>query len=220
MPDIVYDVIIALSLICAVLSTLLISRANDRERAFIYYIIAIGFFEVLAIILNRLLKDGNNLPGLHVYTLVQFLLLTVFFHECLKELTWWFRYKWVLVLGSVAIVCNSIFVQNIFTYNSYSKSIVELYIMLICVILFALFLRDKSHDQKSMKASVSFVSAVFLQSSVSIIFYLYSKEIVAMRTEMSDIAVGLKLGVTYLSLFMILLGMWQIYDRGRRQLAR
>ena len=213
MIELAHTIITVLSLTTAFASTFLYRYANKKEKVFIYYIVAIGFFELLAMVLVWLVSGGNNLPGLHLYTLFQFILLTLFFNECFKELSDRFRYKWVLAIGTVGIIANSIFVQSIFTYNSYSKSLVELYVILMSITLFKLFLSDRTHEQIEMKPSISFVSAVFLQSAVSIIFYISSNDIMKMKISLLNIIMILRLAINYISLLMIMFGLWQIFTR-------
>lgn len=210
MLEFLHTFIIILSVTTAITSTYLYRYANKKEKIFIYYIVAIGFFEVLAVALVWLISDGNNLPGLHLYTLFQFILLTLFFNACFKELSDRFKYKWVLAIGTVGIITNSIFVQSIFTYNSYSKSLVELYVIIMSLTLFKLLLSDKTHEQAEMKPSVSFVSAVFLQSSVSIIFYIYSNDIMNMKASLMNFIMALRIVINYISMFIIIFGLWQI----------
>lgn len=213
MLEFAHTIIAVLSVTTAIVSMYLYKYANKKEKVFIYYIIAIGFFELFAIVLLKIMSDGNNLPGLHLYTLFQFVLLTLFFNACLKELSSRFKYKWVLAIGVIGIIANSLFVQSIFTYNSYSKSAVELYVIIMSLVLFTLFLKDKTNEQVNMKASVSFVSAVFLQSAVSIILYIYSNDIMEMKASLRDLLFYLRIVINYISLFMILFGMWQIFTR-------
>ena len=215
MLELAHIAIVVLSVSSAIASIYLYKYANKKEKVFIYYIVAIGFFEVFAKVLKQVMSDGNNLPGLHLYTLFQFVLLTLFFNACLKELSKQFKYKWVLGLGTLGILANSLFVQSIFTYNSYSKSAVELYVIIMSLVLFTLFLKDKANEQINMKASVSFVSAVFLQSAVSIIFYIYSNDIMEMKASLRDLIWYLRIVINYISLFMIMFGMWQIFARER-----
>lgn len=219
MLELVHTIIVVLSVTTAIASMFLYRYANKKEKAFIYYIVAIGFFELLAIALVWL-SSGNNLPGLHLYTLFQFVLLTLFFNACFQELFDWFKYKWVLVIGTVGIIANSIFIQSIFTYNSYSKSLVELYVIIMSLTLFKLFLSDKTHEQVNMQPSVSFVSAVFLQSSVSIIFYIYSNDIMEMKDSLMDFIMALRIVINYISLFMIMFGVWQIFVRGKKNILK
>ena len=220
MLELAHNFIVVLSVTTAIAGMYLYPYANKKEKVFIYYIIAIGFFELLAMILVALMHNGNNLPGLHVYTLFQFLLLTLFFNACFKEFSNWFKYKWILAIGTIGIIANSIFLQSIFTYNSYSKSLVELYVIVMSLTLFRLFLSDKTHEQINMKPSVSFVSAVFLQSSVSIIFYIYSNDIMEMKESLRDLIWYLRIVINYISLFMIMFGVWQIFDRGKKNIFK
>jgi len=214
MREFAFSLIVVISIACAIASLFLWKFANSKEKIFIYYIFAIGFFELLSRFLLAIL-NGNNLPGLHLYTLVQFVLMTLFFNACLKELSSWFKYKWILTGGVIGIIVNSMFFQPIFTFNSYSKSLVEIYIIIMSIVLFVLFIKDKSHDQLNMKASLSFVSAVFMNSSVSFIIFMYSHEIIEMKKSLSYIIHNVRLAINYISLFLIIYGMVQIYCRNK-----
>jgi len=207
------DLIVVFSAATAILSIYLFKNLNAKEKLFSYYIIAIGFFEILAYVWAHYLDSNNNLPGLHAYTLVQFILLTLFFKECLEELSVNFNSKWILVIGCLGIILNSMFVQSIFTYNSYSKSLVDLYVIIVSLSLFVFFIKDKNHDQVNMNASVSFVSAVFMQSATSIIIYMFVNVIIEMKESRAKFIMDLRTLINYIALFIIVFGLWQIYTR-------
>lgn len=211
--QVLFNLIVILSVCCALGILVVWKKVNEVERVFGYYIVAIGFFELIAWLGPRYLNQSNNLPGLHIYTLVQFVLMALFFQACFKEFSAKFNIKWITRIGIVLIVFNSLFIQSIYTYNSYSKTLVEFFVIVSSLILFSLFIKDKTHNQKQMKPSVSFVSAIFLQSSVAIIIYMYSNEIMYMKESLRNTIWHLKLMVNYLAVAMIILGLIQIYFR-------
>ena len=214
--QILYNFIVVLSLSSALFAFLLRGKANSIERVFVYYVFAVGLFELIAWLGPRFFQQSNNLPGLHLYTLVQFVLMALFFNACFKEFSSRIKLKGVIILGVSGILLNSLFIQSIYTYNSYSKTLVELFVIICSLMLLVLFIKDKEHNQEQMKPSVSFVSAVFLQSSVSIIIYMYSNEIMHMKESFQNSIWHLKMLVNYLSLFMILLGLLQILFRNKK----
>jgi len=207
-----YQIIAYTSVILAIVVYFLRHKCNKQEEVFLYYIYANGFFELLAWVCS----GYNNLPGLHLYTLVHFVVLLTFFARCLEKMKVNLPLKPILILGMILLISNSLFVQSLYSYNSYGKSLVELSVISLSVYLFVLFIKDSTHDRESMRPSVSFVSAIFLNSSVSFILYLYSNDILQMDTSLSYNIWYLKLAINYISMMMIMLGLSQIVMKRRR----
>ena len=216
MADHAFDLLIIISILCAVIALVLYKEANLPERVFFLFIFAKAFFEFLAIILAELIH--NNLVGLHLYTLVQFTVLSMFFGTCFSRFEVGFRTKWIIWIGTVAILLNSAFLQPVNTYNSNSKVLVELYLIIVCIGLFVLLIRKRNDINVNMQASASFISAVFLESSISFIYYLYSNQLVEMDGFYSSIIIFFKLGLNFLVLFIIIFGLYQIHNREKNKI--
>ena len=80
---------------------------------------------------NILGKNGvNNMPLLHFFTFVEFGLLSLFYLR-INELDKGGQriMKYIIVIAASLILLNSIFVQNIYTFNSYSKTIANLVLL-------------------------------------------------------------------------------------------
>lgn len=76
----------------------------------------------------------QNLPLLHLYTLGEFILWTLFYDRLFKEKTFLNNYLyWILGIVGTLVVMNSVFVQSIFSYNSYAKTLVQT--LIICYAL-------------------------------------------------------------------------------------
>lgn len=69
----------------------------------------------------------NNLPLLHLYTLFEFILISLIYRKMGLFDPWPAQY-FAIFLISIAglIVLNSIFLESIYTYNSYAKTVVQL----------------------------------------------------------------------------------------------
>jgi hypothetical protein len=99
---------------------------------------AVGVYMLLAVctqFMASLLGDYkiNNLPLLHIYTPVEFLCIVWFYYRllghCLPA-----RYFWWLGLGFVCLSgLNSLFLQNIFTFNTYARSLEGLLTISLCL---------------------------------------------------------------------------------------
>ena len=76
----------------------------------------------------------QNLPLLHLYTLGEFLLWTLFYDRLFKEKTFLNKYLyWILGIIGTLVVFNSVFVQPVFSYNSFAKTLVHT--LIICYAL-------------------------------------------------------------------------------------
>ena len=76
----------------------------------------------------------QNLPLLHLYTVGEFILWTLFYDRLFKEKTFLNKYLyWILGIIGILVVLNSVFVQSIFSYNSYAKTLVQT--LIICYAL-------------------------------------------------------------------------------------
>ncbi len=211
LEEIGYNGIVLLTALLAIIAGIFYKRSNAVERSFSIYILLKAIFEFIAVLLGQLLD--NNLVGLHVYTLLQYIVLAFFFKSCLKLFEKELNMRYVLIIGIFYIVTNSIFVQPIDTYNSNSRLFVEMCMIFCCLYLFRQLLLNRTYNTTLMRAPVTFISAVFLEASGSMIFYLYSNRIVEMHMKYSTLLFGLRLLVNYLVLLLIAYGLYQIYSK-------
>lgn len=73
----------------------------------------------------------NNLPLLHLYTFGECLLFSLFYRQVLDEKSVFKRYFYqVLGVTLILVVLNTIFLQGIFQFNSYAKTLVQVLIIL------------------------------------------------------------------------------------------
>ncbi len=140
-----------------------------------WYLLMAGVTNLIAKMLA--MQRINNLPVLHIYTLVEFAILSMFYRSVFKgsEVR-----KWILPVLSLFFcfcVVSAIFFQTIFIYNSYSRSVSAIIMMIYSIAYFKNALdRD---DLPSMDFSpllwinaallVYFGGAVFLFASSNLI---------------------------------------------------
>lgn len=98
-------------------------------RWFGYYIALAFFVQSLATILGK--GFGlNNLPLLHFYSLLELIVLSIFYKKILENESWFQKaINYILVIGTILIIGNSIFVQSIYTFNSNAKTLSQIIIM-------------------------------------------------------------------------------------------
>ncbi len=76
----------------------------------------------------------NNMPMLHVYILLEFMIWAFFYRSILGPKAWLKRYFNVFLgIGVGLIVLNTLLLQNIWTFSTYSKTLVQLFIIWIAI---------------------------------------------------------------------------------------
>lgn len=79
-------------------------------------------------------RGTNNLPLLHLYTLVEFVLFTLLYKRMELFKSWINSTFWIYLISiSILIILNSIFIQSIFAYNSYAKALVQVLLIVYAV---------------------------------------------------------------------------------------
>ena len=100
---------------------------------FSYYIFLALFIQSSATILGKGFGI-TNLPLLHLYTPLEFIILSIFYKKILKNENWFQKWMpYILGIGLILIIGNSIFLQSIFTFNSYAKTISQVIIMFYAI---------------------------------------------------------------------------------------
>jgi carbon starvation protein CstA len=85
--------------------------------------------EISARVTGFLFKQ--NLPLLHLYTLGELILISLFYRAVLEENSPFKQhFKTITALAAVLVILNTIFVQGLFEFNSYAKSLVQVLIIL------------------------------------------------------------------------------------------
>lgn len=122
-----------LPLICLLLSCCLGLRYWHRLPHSLQWLVVYLVFNFLIEIGARTAAAlfRQNLPLLHVYTAGEFVLFSLFYRQILDEQSVFKTYfNWILPVGLLLVVLNTVFLQGIFEFNSYAKSLVQIVIIL------------------------------------------------------------------------------------------
>ncbi len=128
-------------------------------KYFCLYIVTSFLINIPAFIMAYHLK--NNLPLLHIFTIAEFVLIAMFYVELIYE-------KRVRVLAYVIafiaflMLMNSIFIQGIYAFNSYAKTVSQVILLSLSIIF--LFKSDSFNNSGDVRnyRYLSFINAAFL----------------------------------------------------------
>lgn len=145
------------------------------------------------------------------------MITALFFNRMYVLLDFKFPSRIYLFIGSLLIVINSIFVQPIFTYNSFSKVGVEMAIILQAISVYLLVLKKENNKLSYLRPALTFITAILLNASVSLVYFLYSKRIIEMDVYMANQLNALRALINIITQVLFILVCYQIFDRSRHQ---
>ena len=204
--------ILSMSFLLSVIFIINRKSFNHQEKAFGFFLIINSIFELIAWFSVSVFNVENNLPGLHLYTLFEFLCITKFATSSLKQLQG-LPAKIILVAGSLFIISNSIWIQNIYTYNSISITAVKIFTIVMSVLFFYRMLSSKRYSIVQTRPSVYFFTAIFLNACTSMIWYMYSNQILLLSDEMNIQLSIMKSTSTAIANLIILIGLYYATSR-------
>lgn len=177
-----------------------------------YYLIWNLIIEVLAIICIEL--GWNNLPLLHIYTLGEFVLFSLFYKNLLeKPFIFHTIFPYFLAIGSAFIIANSIFFQSIYAFNTYAKSMVQISIIGYAVLYFYNMMEDKLLAENTSKSLRLINSAIIIYYSGSLFVFMYGFSIDLSETYLLFWAFNAILNLVFQML--ILWALWIAYFKKR-----
>lgn len=102
-------------------------HTNRPLKIIWYYLLLDCLINVLAVVLAN--RKINNLPVLHVFTIIEFVLMSFFYLSILKHETVGTIIKYLLVIFPIFCVLNFLFFQSIYQFNTYARPVEALIIM-------------------------------------------------------------------------------------------
>ncbi len=173
-------IIIPASIVIPIIPAILKYRRLSPELKIITWYL---FFAAVASIINSLLglNNINNMPVMHIYTLIEFILLSVFYRKILDS-TRTGKYVYALIpVFIILCIVNVFFFQNIHTYNTYTKSIEAVIIIFFAVAYFKKILDKIGPDESRSNLIVYLNSGLLLYFSGSFALFTISNLIVENR---------------------------------------
>lgn len=135
-------------------------------RYIFYYLVTSGCINLIAIILSY--HSINNLPLLHLLTLCELYFL-LRFYAALFEHSISVIIKYVCAGTMLASLANSLWLQNIYTFNSYARGLVAISIIFLSLLYFI-----HVPESKKKPADICIVSGLLLYYAGSFFLFLFS----------------------------------------------
>lgn len=151
-------------------------KTLSRDRQFLYLAV------ILAIIGEKAMAYGaktwmNNMPVLHIYTLLEFFLLFSVFYYGKKGIISFKLYKAIIIIFTSVGILNMIFFQGIMNENSISRSLEGIVLITFSLIFFYQILKDLEIVRPEKSFMFWFSIAILIYFSGNLLVFIYSNHL-------------------------------------------
>lgn len=156
----------------------------------------------------------NNLPLLHLYTFGEFILLSFFFKSLTKEIP--IFQKWlppIMIIVGLLIVGNSAFLQSIYGFNSYAKTLTQVIIIIYSVLYFYTLSDEVSLNNLEQKSLRLINSAIIVYYSGSLFIFMFSNYFLKKQIELHQGFWAFNALLNLVFQFLVLYGIWKVAFR-------
>ena len=175
--------------------------------SFIWIALYLLTFLILDVIVNVTAKMGiPNLPMVHIYAYLEFIFLSFFFRGIIMQPAFLVRnFNYLIILVSILLVSNSLFLQPFNEYNSYAKTLSNLSIILYSLV-FIYNLFTGSIAKKFRPAFSTINSGILIYFMGTLVVYLLSNYIFINKAEIMNDIWKITIYLNIFLMFMIFLG--------------
>ena len=121
-------------------------------------------------------RSINNLPVLHIFTLVEFVFIWYIFHEHIRTVIPLRVGALFMVLFVAFTITNSLWIQSVFRFNSYARGIEILLILLYCLVYIYTLLTSDNTVLLRRIPMFWFATGALLYYTMSFFLFLLSND--------------------------------------------
>ncbi|WP_118952817.1 hypothetical protein [Taibaiella helva] len=151
---------------------------NGPGRMIFIYLLLAGFFNLLAAVLAA--RSINNLPFLHLYTVLEFGIITAFFYTASSTARERQLIRWLWALFPVLAILNILHLNSIYLYNLIPRSVEALIVLILCIYFLMKSLSFSAAPVPFFNFAI--VVALLLYFSGSLALFALSDFIIANKT--------------------------------------
>jgi len=147
------EYVVCLSVLLAILGIVFYWRFDSAVKAFVIFLIIGGAIDILTHTMSRF--QNNNLYWMHMYTLLELVLLSGFFKVVFARMKLNIPIKTVTSIILILCILNTIFLQPLLSFNSNASMLVSMTIIVFSILTFYHLLDKGQIEYKLIKWIVS-----------------------------------------------------------------
>lgn len=202
--------------ICLIISSILFSRFYTGLPKPLKIFTVFLYLNLATEISSKILFNQgiNNLPLLHLYTLAEFLCLAYFFSTLITTPNLRTKNFLYFCIGiAVLIIANSIFLQSIYSFNSYAKTLVQSLIILFVILYFYNLSGEVDNNDPYQQALRLINSALIVYYSGSLFIFMFSNTFLQSKVRMNTGFWIFNAGLYLAYQLLVLISVWRLTSR-------
>ncbi|MEP6677393.1 MAG: hypothetical protein ABJA78_19690 [Ferruginibacter sp.] len=205
MSHLYLKVIVPLAVLLPLLFGLIVKKNWDATARIIFiYLLVSGVVNEVATVMSQ--HRINNLPLLHIYTVFEFISFSFFYKKVFDEGRKTNRFLILQISFVILCILNAVFLQSIYSFNSYTLALKALILMLLAVNYFAKLFTNIGETKIIMMPRFWFNSGMFLYFSGSFIFYIFSNFTLYISRHSFDLILYLHAGFVLVMYMLFTIG--------------
>ena len=183
-------------------------RHLSKPCRIIYFFTIIACLTEISSYITRLLGI-NNMPLLHIYTVVEFAMISWFYHTLFKKIFSASPVAIIALLFACGSVINSLFIQRILSFNSYTRGIEAILIILYALIfLYVFFFQPDARNL--MNDPVLWINAgILIYFSGAATLFILSNYILPLGYQFNKNVWGVHALLSIIMYLLITVGLWK-----------
>jgi hypothetical protein len=172
-----------------------------------YYLTLAVCTHLLSFILWKLKK--NNLPVLHVYTVLEYLVLLRFYYLVLKSFIPGTVFIALVVIFPLFSIADSLFIENIHSFNTYSRSVEALIFIFLSVCWFVKSVSDPETNENTNRPLNHIAGGLLIYFAGSVVLFSF-RDLISQFTRSFLMNVwSLHTLLLFLMYILITTGLWK-----------
>lgn len=172
-----------------------------------YYLYFSLTIEILVKLFNEYID--NNLPALHVFTLIEFLLISMVYFYSINSNVIKRLVLTITLLVSVFIVINSIYIQNIFSFNTNARAIENVVFIIYPLAFFYSILKELKILKLEKEPMFWINIAILLYFSCNLFIFIFSNYIIDSLSHVNNLWIWFVHGFFNMLMYILFaIGLW------------
>ena len=153
----------------------------------------------------------NNLFFLHFYVPLSFFFLTLFYESVFQNFINKIILRWIMILFVLFSIINSIFWQDLLTFNSYALSLESALIVIYSLSLFSLLLNQTVRKEKqALLASLIWInSGLFIYHTSGLLLFYFGELLIHFTSVKFRISWLFHSFIYLVMLICFIIGLWK-----------
>ena len=177
---------VVFTVVFACISIFLFGKSSKVNNQLVIYIIVAGSIEVVSFIFAEF--KMNNLRFIHLYTVLDFVLLSVLLRRVIMLLKGKFDIQIIYIPVLILLVLNTVFLQGLDIYNSNASTLSSITIIGFCLYSFALLLNDSaeraSYETDNSTSNIKLIlTGIFISHATALSVMFLSNMILQISSE-------------------------------------